>query len=118
MNAGNFIAVGKTGEFKDGDKKKVAIGGKEIMVARVGDKYYAIANRCPHMGGDLSAGVLTGTIIQCPWHGSQFDVTDGHNVRWTSGTGLMASLYKLAKSPRPVKTYHVKIEGDDILVEL
>lgn len=118
MNTGNFVAVGKAGELKDGEKKKVGIGGQEIMVARVGDKYYAIANRCPHMGGDLSMGILTGTMIQCPRHGSQFDITDGHNIRWTSSQGALLTIYKWIKSPRPVKTYNVKVEGDDILVEL
>lgn len=118
MNTGNFVAVGKTGEFKDGDKKKVAVEGQEIMVAMAGGKYYAIANRCPHMGGDLSAGVLTGTVIQCPRHGSQFDITDGHNIRWMKGAGITAAVGKIVKSPRPVKTYNVKIDGDDILVEL
>jgi 3-phenylpropionate/trans-cinnamate dioxygenase ferredoxin subunit len=118
VNTGSFVAAGKTGELKDGEKKKVGIGGQEIMLARVGDKYYAIANRCPHMGGDLSMGTLKGAVIQCPRHGSQFDVTDGHNIRWTRGTGIMATLYKLAKSPRPVKTFKVKVEGDDILVEV
>jgi 3-phenylpropionate/trans-cinnamate dioxygenase ferredoxin component len=118
MNTGKFVAAGKTGELKDGEKKKVGIGGQEIMLARVGDKYYAIANRCPHMGGDLSMGILTGTRIQCLRHGSQFDVTDGHNIRWTSSQGALLTIYKWIKSPRPVKTYRVKVEGDDILIEV
>jgi 3-phenylpropionate/trans-cinnamate dioxygenase ferredoxin subunit len=118
VNTGNFVAVGKAGDWKDGDKKKVTIKRQEIMVARAGGKYYAIANRCPHMGGDLSAGTLTGTVIQCPRHGSQFDITDGHNIRWTSSQGAMLTLYKWIKSPRPVKTYNVKIDGDDIMVEV
>lgn len=118
MNSGNFLEAGKVGDFKDGEKKKVALKGQEIMVARVGDRYFAIANRCPHMGGDLSAGVLEGTVITCPRHGSQFDITDGHNIRWTSSTGVVLALYKMAKSPRPAKTYNVKLEGDNIMIEV
>jgi len=118
VNTANFLAAGKTGEYKDGDKKKVTAGGKEIMVARAGGKFYAIANRCPHMGGDLSMGTLTGTMIQCPRHGSQFDITDGHNIRWTSSQGALLTIYKWIKSPRPVKTYKVKIDGDNILIEV
>ena len=118
MNTSNFVAAGKAGEIKDGEKKKVGVGGYEIMLARAGGKYYAIANRCPHMGGDLSMGTLTGTMIQCPRHGSQFDITDGHNIRWMKGEGLAAAIGKFIKSPRPVKTYQVKIEGDDILIEV
>src|SRR4030042_1655194 len=118
MNTSRFVAAGKTGELKNGEKKKVGIGGQEVMLARVGDKYYAIANRCPHMGGDLSMGILAGTMIQCPRHGSQFDITDGHNIRWMKGEGLAGAMGKIIKSPRPVKTYKGKIEGDDIMIEV
>ena len=68
MNMGNFVAIGKTGELKDGEKKKVGAGGHEIMLARAGGKYYAIANRCPHMGGDLSMGGGNGRQQQCHLH--------------------------------------------------
>ncbi len=114
----SFVPVGKTSDLENGGKKKLDVLGQEIMLARVGDKYYATQNRCAHMGGDLSAGILSGTVIQCPRHGSQFDITDGHNIRWTRGTGMMATLYKIAKSPQPIKTYNIKIEGDNILVEI
>ena len=114
---GSFIEAGKTSEFQNGSKKKVTVQGQEIMLARVGDKYYATKNRCPHMGGDLSAGKLEGTIVTCPRHGSQFDITDGHNVRWMKGTGLAAAIGKVAKSPRPITTYNVKIDGNTILIE-
>jgi 3-phenylpropionate/trans-cinnamate dioxygenase ferredoxin subunit len=114
----SYVPVGKTSDLEDGGKKKLEVLGVEIMLARVGDKYYATQNRCPHMGGDLSAGKLEGTVITCPRHGSQFDLIDGHNIRWTRGTGIMSTLYKFAKSPRPIKTYTVKIEGDNILIDV
>ena len=115
---GKFIEAGKTGEFQNGSKKKVTVEGQEIMVARVGDKYYATQNRCPHMGGDISAGKLEGNIITCPRHGSQFDITDGHNIRWMKGAGLAAAVGKIVKSPRPILTYNVKIDGSTILIEV
>jgi 3-phenylpropionate/trans-cinnamate dioxygenase ferredoxin subunit len=115
---GTFTKAATTSELPDGAKKKVILGGAEIMLARVGEAYYALANRCPHMGGDLSAGKLEGTVITCPRHGSQFDVRDGHNIRWTDTSGVTLAVYKLLKSPRPAKTYNVKVEGNDILVEV
>ncbi|HUT66932.1 MAG TPA: Rieske 2Fe-2S domain-containing protein [Dehalococcoidales bacterium] len=115
---GSFIEAGKTGEFKDGMKKKVMVGGREIMLARVGDKYYAVDNRCPHMGGELSAGQLQGTVVTCPRHSSQFDITDGHNVRWLKGSGLFSAVGKVLKSPRPLPTYNVRVDGDTILIEV
>ncbi len=115
---GTYIKAANTGEFQKGSHKKVNVQGQEIMLARVGDNYYAIGNRCPHMGGDLAAGKLEGTIITCPRHASQFDITDGHNVRWMKGSGQAAAVGKVLKSPRPVLTYKVKIEGDAIMVEV
>jgi 3-phenylpropionate/trans-cinnamate dioxygenase ferredoxin subunit len=115
---GTYTKAATTGELKDGEKKKIVLGGAEIMLARVGGSYYAIGNRCPHMGADLSAGKLEGTVITCPRHGSQFDVRDGHNIRWTNTSGITLTVTKLFKSPRPVRTYNVKVEGQDVLVEI
>jgi 3-phenylpropionate/trans-cinnamate dioxygenase ferredoxin subunit len=118
VNNAVFAEAGKVGDFKDGDKKKVTLKGQEIMLARAGERFYATQNRCAHVGGDLAAGVLRGTIITCPRHGSQFDITDGHNVRWMTGKGFIVAVSKIIKSPRPIRTYKVKIEGDSILVEV
>jgi len=115
---GKYIKAGNTGEFKDGSKKKVTIEGQEILLARVGNNYYAIGNRCAHMGGDLSMGVLEGNIVTCPRHGSQFDVGDGKVIRWMKGAGLFAAMGKVLKSPRPVPTYKVRVEGDTISIEV
>jgi 3-phenylpropionate/trans-cinnamate dioxygenase ferredoxin subunit len=115
---GSFIDIGKAADLKNGGKKKVTVQGQEIMLARAGDKYYATQNRCPHLGGDLSAGALEGNVITCPRHGSQFDITDGHNIRWMRGAGLAAAVGKAIKPPRPIKTYKIKIEDGVILVEV
>lgn len=99
-------------------KKKVLVGENEILLARVGDKYHAVNSRCPHMGGDLAAGQLKGTVVTCPLHGSQFDVTNGKVVRWLKGSGLFSVVGKVLKSPRPLPTYNVMVEGDTILIEV
>jgi 3-phenylpropionate/trans-cinnamate dioxygenase ferredoxin subunit len=113
-----FIEAASTGEFRDGLKKKVLVGGQEILLARVGDNYYAVGNRCTHMGGELAVGQLEGTVVTCPLHGSQFDITDGHSVRWLKGSGLLTKVGKIFKSPRGLTVYRVKIEGDTILIEV
>ena len=114
---GSFVEAGKTSEFEDGTRKKVLVQGHEILLARVGDRYFAADNRCPHMGGDLSKGKLEGTVVTCPRHSSRFDLKDGRVVRWMKGSGLFTAIGKALKPPRPLKTYEVKIKGDTILVE-
>jgi nitrite reductase/ring-hydroxylating ferredoxin subunit len=114
---GSFIRAAGTGEFQDGTKRKVVVDGHEILLARVGESYYAVSNRCPHMGGNLAAGTLEGTVITCPLHGSRFDITDGSVVRWLKGKGVITAIGKALKSPDSLTRYNVKIEGDDILIE-
>ena len=115
---GDFMEAGKAGDFKDGTKKKVTVGGREILLVRVGDSYYAVGNRCPHMGGELAAGQLEGTVVTCPLHGSRFDVRDGSVVRWLKGSGLFSAVGKVFKRPRPLPAYNVRIDGDTILIEV
>jgi 3-phenylpropionate/trans-cinnamate dioxygenase ferredoxin subunit len=115
---GTYVKAANTGEFQNGSKKKVNVQGQEIMLAMVAGNYYAIDNRCPHMGGDLSAGTLEGTVITCPRHASQFDITDGHNIRWMKGSGFLSAALKAVSSARPVKSYQVKVEGDTVMVEV
>ena len=57
--------------------KLVHAGGKRIAVARTGKGYVAFQDRCTHKGGPLSDGVVMCGTVQCPWHGSQFDVHTG-----------------------------------------
>jgi 3-phenylpropionate/trans-cinnamate dioxygenase ferredoxin subunit len=114
---GEWVEVGKTGDLDDGQMKTVKVGGKQILLAKVGGRYLAADSRCPHLGGNLSAGTLEGAILTCPLHHSQFDLTDGHVVRWTDWTGVIASVSRAMRSPRPIRTYAVRIEGDAILVE-
>lgn len=115
---GKYVTAGKTSDFADGAMKKVSIEGQDILVARIGSNYYAIGNKCPHLGGDLSKGTLEGTVVTCPLHGSQFDLRDGKNVRWLKGSGMASAIGKVFKPPKPVPSYKVKAEGTDISVEV
>lgn len=115
---GNFLQVGKTAELEDGTMKEVLAQGREILLARVADRYYAADNRCPHMGGKLSQGKLEGTLVTCPRHGSQFDLSDGRVVRWLKGSGLIFRVSKALKPPRRLVIYNVKVEDDKILIEI
>ena len=112
------VMVANKAELKRGEMRSVNIAGRDVLLARIGDTYYAAENRCPHLGGKLAEGTLEGTVVTCPLHGSQFDLSDGRVVRWTNFTGLAAKVGNLLKSPSPLVTYRVKIEGDDVLVEM
>lgn len=114
----SLVEAGNISELQEGAMKDVLVQEREIFLAKVGGKYYAADNRCPHMGGRLSQGKLEGAVITCPLHGSQFDLDDGHVVRWLKGSGLMSAIGKLFKSPRQLTIYKVKVEEDKILIEI
>lgn len=106
-----------TTEGIEGDGMKAAsIDGHEMLVAHVADEYFVADARCPHMGGHLLDGNLEGTILTCPRHHSQFDLRDGRVLRWTDFEGVKLDVGKLLRHPRPLRTYAVKVEGDNILM--
>jgi len=114
----NYVDIAGVAELQNGQMKPFQAGDHKVLVARINDKYYAVDRRCPHLGGDLATGALDGTVITCPLHHSQFDVTDGHVIRWTDWTGIKLNLVKIIRSPRALKTYYVKIENDRLMVEV
>jgi 3-phenylpropionate/trans-cinnamate dioxygenase ferredoxin subunit len=113
-----FVEVPGGNELQSGQMKMFNLGKREILLARVGDNFYAADNRCPHMSGNLSEGKLDKTVVTCPRHHSQFDLTDGHVVRWTDWSGVKLAMGKMVKSPRPVNTYKAKLDGDKVMVEV
>jgi len=113
-----FVEVSKVGELEDGAMRAINVAGREVLLARSGDHYYAADNHCPHMGARLSRGSLQGTIVTCPRHGSQFDLNGGQVLRWLKGSGVILKLAKVFKPPKRLVTHHVKVEGDEVLVEI
>jgi nitrite reductase/ring-hydroxylating ferredoxin subunit len=105
-----FIKVVETSEIPLGQMKAVKLGEKEVLIANVNGAYYAIGNRCTHMGGELAKGTLEENIITCPRHKSKFDVTTGKVV---SGPKIPLINTKIKYEP----AYAVKVEGKDILLE-
>jgi len=108
--------IGKVGEIADGTMKRVNVQGRSILLARVQDRYYAVANTCTHMGGDLSQGSLAGTVVTCPRHHSRFDVRDGRVVRWVSG-GFYAAMVRMFKPEKGLQSYPVTVDSGRIMIE-
>ncbi len=107
----SVVKIAKISELKVGDKKRIMIDSKDILLVNVDGHYYAVDNTCPHMGGDLSLGELQGSNIICPRHHSAFDVTNGKAVK-------DGKLLFMAVKPHDLNAYEVKIVEDQILIEL
>jgi nitrite reductase/ring-hydroxylating ferredoxin subunit len=71
------VDVGDASELGPDQMKLVRIGDRRIAIGRTERGFVAFDDRCTHKGGPLSDGVLACDTVQCPWHGSQFDVHTG-----------------------------------------
>ena len=67
-------------ELSEGQMMLVRVGGERVVIGRCAQGIVAFSDHCTHRGGPLSDGALVGCTVQCPWHGSQFDVTTGRVV--------------------------------------
>ena len=100
-----FVKVGNTSEFQDLEAGRlVDAGGQAIAIFDLGGNYYAIENTCPHRGGPLAEGEMDGEEVICPWHGARFNIKTG------------ATLSPPAQ--RGVKSFPVRVTGDDVEIEI
>jgi nitrite reductase (NADH) small subunit/3-phenylpropionate/trans-cinnamate dioxygenase ferredoxin subunit len=98
-----FVTVARVGEIPDGEARTVAGHGRVVSVFRVGERYYAIDDTCPHMGASLAGGFVEDGIVTCPWHYWRFRLADG---AW-------------ADNPRiKIGSYPVRVVGDEVRLEL
>ena len=82
----------------------VSIGDLDVAIAREGDEFFAIQDLCSHAAVPLSEGEVEDCTVECWLHGSRFDLRTG------KPTGLPAT--------EPVAIYPVKVDGDDVLVDV
>ena len=75
--SGDLVDAASVEELQVGQMKLLRGGAKRIVVAKTDNGYVAFDDRCTHKGGPLADGALVCGTVQCPWHGSQFDVQTG-----------------------------------------
>ncbi len=100
----DFEAVAKLADIPPGAYNEYEVAGKEIIVANLNGRLYAFTAICSHLDGPLVQGALVDGVITCPWHFSEFKVSDGAVVK--------------GPAAEPIETYRVKVEGDDVLVDV
>ena len=127
-------------ELPPGARKRVTVGGRSIAVFNIGGELFALLDRCPHKGGSLCEGKLTGLvqspepgvyrysrageILRCPWHGWEFDVRTGKSrcdpqrVRAKSYPVTVEQGSELSEEPYEVETFTASVEQDYVVVSL
>ncbi len=101
---GKIVTLATKGEVRPGTGKVCEVEGRCIALFNVGGAFYALDNTCKHRGGPLGEGDLEGSVVTCPWHGWQYDVTSGKNV--------------LPNPTVAVDCFKVTVEGDNVCAEI
>jgi nitrite reductase (NADH) small subunit len=101
---GTLVKVADAGALQPGQAMAVEAEGRKIALFNVDGTYYAIGDECPHRGGPLSEGEISGTTVTCPWHAADFDVCTGNVLSPPASEG--------------VPSYKVVVEGNEIKVEI
>jgi len=72
-----FVTVARVGDLAPGQGRQVTIDGCWVALFNVEGRFYAIDAICLHRGGPLAEGILAGSIVTCPWHGWEYNVSTG-----------------------------------------
>jgi nitrite reductase/ring-hydroxylating ferredoxin subunit len=131
--------VATVSEIPPGQRKLVTVRGRSIAVFNLHGEFYGLFNRCPHQGGPMCEGILTGLIqssepgryeysrpgeiIRCPWHGWEFDVKTGQSfcdpskisvrnypIEVVPGTAVVEGPYVAETLPVTVEEQYVIVE--------
>jgi nitrite reductase/ring-hydroxylating ferredoxin subunit len=132
--------VASVAEIPPGGRKLVNAGGRAIVVFNLAGEFFALSNRCPHRGGSLCHGQLTGLvessepghyrysrrgeIIRCPWHSWEFDIRTGKShcdpqrLRVRNYAVSVEPGTKVVDGPYVAETFPVSVESDYVVVHV
>lgn len=123
----NYIPVANLGDFTG--KLKVEVQDEEVLIVNVKGEIYAVSDRCGHMGPSLFYGEINEYNVECPLHGTQFDVRTGQVASLDTKKpklkflkddldALLKGLGLPTVKIRPLKTYETKVEDGVIKIKL
>jgi nitrite reductase/ring-hydroxylating ferredoxin subunit len=99
-----FYLLCHTNEISEGELREFVLKEVEILVVKYAGQIYCLQARCTHAGAPLVEGELNDDVLQCPWHGSRFNIKNGLVIR--------------GPAAKQLRMYNCSIEEDRLLVEL
>jgi len=131
--------VARVADVPPGSRKLVTVDGRGVVVFNLKGEFFALSDQCPHKGGHLSKGKLTGLvessepgsyrysrqgeIVRCPWHGWEFDIRTGRS--WCDPRRMRLMQYAvsvapgttLVEGPYVAETFKVAVEDEYIVID-
>lgn len=102
--SGRYVRIASVADISDGAPFCAQVEGLPLAIFKLDEAYYALDNKCSHAGGPLCEGTAHDGAVECPWHGSRFDMK----------TGAVAA----GPAQNPQKVYRVRVNGDGVEVEV
>ena len=99
----NWIRIASVAQCPPGHACELVAEDRVIALFNVDGEFHALDGICPHQGGPLGKGKLTGCVVTCPWHGWQFDVRTGQHQ---TSVSLLHTKFP------------VRVEGESVLVDV
>ena len=100
----SWIKITEAANIPPREGRSVQVGNEEIALFNLGDRFAAIENKCPHNGGPLCDGIVSGTVVVCPLHGWKVNLDSGAIVR--------------PQLPVCVPVYPTKVEDGIVLIDV
>ena len=132
--------VAAVSEIAPGGRKLVEVNGRAIVLFNLSGEFFALSNRCPHQGGNLCEGQLTGLvessepgeyhvsrqgeILRCPWHQWEYDIRTGKS--WCDPRRIQVRNFevnvesgaRLVEGPYVAETFAVSVEDEYLVVTM
>jgi nitrite reductase/ring-hydroxylating ferredoxin subunit len=99
-----YLRLCSTNDIPVGCIKRFYLRDQEFLVVNLNGQFYCLDGRCSHAGAPLAEGDLEGEFLTCPWHYSQFKITDGSVVNGPAN--------------KPLNVYRYVIKDNQLLLEL
>jgi nitrite reductase (NADH) small subunit len=100
-----WVRIARCEDIPLREARSVRLGGRDIAIFNLGDSFLAVDNRCPHKGGPLSEGIVSGATVVCPLHGLKVSLETGHVLNSPT-------------APQCVETFHTRVEDGVVLLEV
>jgi nitrite reductase (NADH) small subunit len=100
-----WVRIARCADIPLREGRAVKVGSREIAIFNLGDRFLAVDNRCPHRGGPLADGIVSGTTVVCPLHAWKLSLETGNGVSGPSASSC-------------VETFRTRVEDGTVLLDL
>ncbi len=105
MSIRKWIRAARCEDIPLREGRAVRMGDRDIAIFNLGERFLAVANRCPHRSGPLADGIVSGGMVVCPLHAWKVDLESGQVARPADAAAC-------------VQTFRARMEAGNVFVEL